>query len=91
MKLKLISLCLLTALVLSLFAGCGETRPLTEEKAYEIVYAHAGVTAEDTIDPHLHVIAENGVPMYNIHFSVGSTEYDYNIHAHTGEILTHKP
>ena len=90
MKRKLFALILTLAMILSL-AACGEKGPLTEEKAYDIVYKHAGLNAEDVVDPHLHVIAENGVPMYNIHFSVNGVEYDYNIHANTGEILTHKP
>ena len=91
MKIKLISTLLLAAMLLCMLIACGETGPLTEAKAYDIVYKHAGVNEADAIDPHLHVIAENGVPMYNIHFSVGSVEYDYNIHANTGEIITHKP
>ena len=91
MKLKLTALLLILTLVLSLAACGGQSGPLTEEKAYDIVYKHAGLNAEDVADPHLHVIAENGVPMYNIHFSVNGTDYDYNIHANTGEILTHKP
>lgn len=87
---KCISLLLLAALVLCL-AACGNEGPLTEEKAYKIVYEHAGVNEADVIEPHLHVIAENGVPMYNIHFAANGVDYDYNIHAHTGEIISHKP
>lgn len=91
MKKKLIAVLMAAALILCLFAGCGKTGPLSEEDAYALVYKHAGVNEADAVDPHLHVIAENGVPMYNIHFSVGSVEYDYNIHANTGEIISHKP
>jgi len=91
MKQKLTALLLILSLVLCLAACGGKSGPLTEEKAYAIVYEHAGLKAEDVVDPHLHVIAEKGVPMYNIHFSVDGTDYDYNIHANTGEILTHKP
>ena len=90
MKRKLFALILTLAMILSL-AACGQSGPLTEEKAYDIVYKHAGLNAEDVVDPHLHVIAENGVPIYNIHFSVNGVDYDYNLHAKTGEILTHKP
>ena len=91
MKLKLTALLLLVALLLATFAACGESGPITEEKAYSIVYEHAGLKAEDVVDLHLHVIAENGVPMFNIHFSVNGVDYDYNIHANTGEIVSHKP
>ncbi len=91
MKIKFTAMLLLAALMLCVFAGCADKGPLTEEKAYAIVYEHAGVSEADVIEPHLHVIAENGVPMYNIHFSVGNVEYDYNLHANTGEILSHKP
>lgn len=87
---KLISLLLLAAFVLCL-AACGNEGPITEEKAYSIVYSHAGVNEADVIDPHFHVIAENGVPMNNIHFAVNGVDYDYNIHANTGEIISHKP
>ena len=91
MKIKIIAIFLLAAMMLCLLAACGESGPITEEKAYSIVYEHAGLKAEDVVDPHLHVIAENGVPMFNIHFSVNGVEYDYNIHANTGEIVSHKP
>ena len=87
---KFIAILLLTAMVLCLVA-CGGNGPLTEEKAYNIVYTHAGVNEADAVDPHLHVIAENGVPMYNIHFTANGVEYDYNIHANTGEVISHKP
>ena len=82
----------LLAMLLALVTGCNSSSaPLTEEKAYAIVYKHAGINGDDVADPHLHVIAENGVPMYNIHFTLDGVDYDYNLHAKTGEILTHKP
>lgn len=91
MKLKLTAVLLILVLALGLAACNSQSGPLTEEKAYDIVYKHAGLNADDAVDPHLHVIAENGVPMYNIHFSANGVDYDYNIHAKTGEILTHTP
>ena len=91
MKLKITALLLILTLVLCLAACGSKTTPMTEEKAYDIVYTHAGVNKADVADPHMHVIAENGVPMFNIHFSLNGVEYDYTIHANTGEILSHKP
>ena len=92
MKIKLISLILLVALSLSLFVGCEDkNKVLTEAESYAIVYKHAGVAESDVLDPHLHVLAENGVGVYNIHFTANNISYDYTINSRTGEILSAEP
>lgn len=92
MKTKLICAVLLVAVMISLLAGCGaKDQPLKEAEAYAVVYEHAGVQEADAQDPHLHVLAEQGVVTYNIHFSANGTDYDYTINSKTGEIISHTP
>ena len=92
MKLKMTALFLGIVLLMTFVAACGASSgPLTEEKAYAIVYKHAGINGAEVEDPHLHVVAENGTPKYNIHFTLDGVEYNYDLHAQTGEILSHTP
>ena len=92
MKIKIISALLLVVTVVAMLAGCNaKDQPLTKEKAYAVVYEHAGVKEADVLDPHLHVLSENGVVSYNIHFSANNTDYDYTIDSTTGDILSHTP
>ena len=92
MKIKIISALLLVVMVVAMLAGCSaKDEPLTKEKAYAVVYDHAGVKEADVLEPHLHVLSENGVVTYNIHFTANNIDYDYTIDSKTGEILTHTP
>ena len=92
MKKFLISIVLLAAILLSLLTGCdSQDNALLEEEALSIVYQHAGVDKSAVIDPHLHVLVEDGVAVYNIHFTANNISYDYTINSRTGEILSAEP
>ena len=92
MKNRMIAFLLLAALALSLLAGCSSKRDiLSQEEAYAIVYEAAGVKEADAEDPHFHVVVEQGMTKYNIHFSADGVSYDYYINGVTGEILSAEP
>ena len=59
-----------------------------KEKAQQIAYADAKVTAEDVIfcDP-ITLDIENGVVVYDVEFFTAQYEYDYKINATTGAIV----
>ena len=59
-----------------------------KEKAQQIAYDDAGVTAEDVIfcDP-ITLDFENGVVVYDVEFFTADYEYDYEINATTGAIV----
>ncbi len=53
----------------------------------ETVFAHAGVSEDQITRYDVEWDVRKGVPVYEIDFKVGTTEYEYKIHAETGEIL----
>ena len=69
-------------------AGYGWQNVIGKQKAQEIALADAGVAARDA----LHLIVkpdwDDGVRIYEVEFCTASQEYDYEIHAETGDILS---
>ena len=69
-------------------AGYGWQNVIGKQKAQEIALADAGVAAGDA----LHLIVkpdwDDGVRIYEVEFYTASKEYDYEIHAETGDILS---
>lgn len=65
------------------------TTTMSEAKAKEIALAHAGVSAEDVIFAKVELDYDNGVREYEVEFYAGNTEYDYEIHAESGKILSY--
>ncbi|MBR2415108.1 MAG: PepSY domain-containing protein [Clostridia bacterium] len=61
---------------------------ITPEEAKRIALDHAGVSAEDAVFDRTERDYDNGIYHYEIEFRVGFTEYEYDIHAETGEILS---
>ena len=60
---------------------------LTESEAREIALTHAGFTADQVTNLHVHFDVDDGVPEYEVGFFQNGWEYDYTIHADTGDIL----
>ena len=69
-------------------AGYGWQNVIGKQKAQEIALADAGVAAGDAL--HLIVTPDwdDGVRIYEVEFYTASQEYDYEIHAETGDILS---
>jgi uncharacterized membrane protein YkoI len=63
------------------------TDKLTAEQAQEIALKHAGLTKEQVSGLKATFDYDDGIPEYDIDFYYNGTEYDYDIHAVTGEIL----
>lgn len=73
-----------------------ETKPTTQEpaaekltaqQAQEIALQHAGLTKDQVTGLKVEYDYDDGVPEYDVEFYCNGTEYDYKIHAKTGEIL----
>lgn len=97
MKRKILSVFVLAALVLTLFAGCegaASTKPttvtnITPEEAYEIIYDALGITQEQMLSPFVHY-GEYGDPAesaYSIQFATLEKDYIFIISAIDGDIL----
>ena len=60
---------------------------LTEKEALEIALAHAGFTEDQVTGLRVHFDVDDGIPEYEVDFVQNGWEYDYTIHADTGDIL----
>ena len=68
----------------------GTAQDIGYAKAKSIALNHAGVSESAACDMKVEPDDEDGVPVYEVSFKSGDMEYDYNIHAATGEILKHE-
>lgn len=60
-----------------------------EEKAKEIALESAGVGETDVVFEKVKLERDDGVWQYEIEFRQGRTEYDFDIHAETGDIISY--
>lgn len=60
-----------------------------DTKALDIALAHAGATASSAARVKVEFEFDDGVAHYDVEFYVGNIEYDYKIHASTGDILSY--
>lgn len=63
---------------------------LTREQAEAAALEHAGFTADAVSYVHSEYEFDDGVPHYDVQFREGHMEYEYEIHADTGEILSYE-
>ena len=66
----------------------GTTGKLTEEEAKSIALIHAGFTADQVTQLRVGFEYDDGIPEYTVEFREGYLEYEYEIHAVTGQILS---
>lgn len=62
---------------------------ITEEQARRIALEHAGVSAENATMIRVSKDRDNGMLLYEIDFVSGDREYEYDIDATTGNIVSH--
>ena len=67
----------------------GSGTAVTADQAKQIALAHAGVAEADIRSLELETDRDNGRTVYEFSWKVGFTEYDYEIDADTGEILSY--
>jgi len=68
-------------------SGNTNTERISMDEAKQIALDHAGVNAEDARFDNQELDEDDGVLHYEIEFDVGDVEYEYDIHAETGDIL----
>lgn len=61
---------------------------VSREQALEIALEHAGLTADQVTGLRAEYDTDHGYPEYDVEFRYGKWEYDYEIDAETGEILS---
>lgn len=62
---------------------------LTREQAQKIALDHAGFTAEQVKQLHTEYEIDDGIPQFDVEFHQGDWEYEFEIHAETGKILSY--
>ena len=62
--------------------------PIPEEQAKQIALQHAGLMESQVVFARTELDFEHGKHLYEIEFYSGQTEYDYDIDAETGDILS---
>lgn len=67
----------------------GNSTTLTESEATAIALKHAGVAEADVTYMRAKLDRDDGQLAYDVEFYAGNAEYDYEIHAETGAILSH--
>ena len=63
---------------------------LTAEQAQAIALEHANVQVEDAERLYAEYEVDDRVPQYDVQFWKDHVEYEYEIHAETGEILSYE-
>lgn len=69
-------------------APANQTDMISPEKAQEIALAQAGFTADQVTRLQVEFEYDNRIPQYDVSFREDRWEYEYEIHAETGEILS---
>lgn len=64
-------------------------KELTEDEAIEIALNHAELTKDAVTRLYAEYEIDDGVPTWEINFDHERLEYDYEIHAETGKILSY--
>lgn len=63
---------------------------LMQAQAIEIALAHAGFSADEAQYLYAEYEIDDRIPQYDVQFYVKNVEYEYEIHAETGEILSYE-
>lgn len=66
-----------------------QTTEITREQAEAIALEKAGFTADQVTRLRTEYEIDDGIPRYEVQFNQGRWEYDYEINANTGDILSY--
>ena len=61
---------------------------LTQEQAQQIALDYLGIALEDAQRLRIQYEIDDGIPQYDVEFYQGDWEYEFEIHAKTGKILS---
>lgn len=64
-------------------------KKLTEEEAKKIALDYLGFTADQVTRLHSQYEFDDGIPQFDIEFYQGDWEYEFEIHAENGKILSY--
>lgn len=61
---------------------------ITEDEAKKVALEHAGIKESDVTNLKIKLDTEDGIKEYEVEFFSGNTEFDYDINAISGEIIS---
>lgn len=79
---------LTTAVVFGVFTGCGNSSDIGRDAALEVALGDAGVSESDATRLRVSEDRDDGRKVYEIRFDVADKEYDYEIQASNGAIIS---
>ena len=89
MKKKILAAAALaSAVVLGVFTGCGNSSDIGRDAALEVALNDAGVSESDTTRLRVSEDRDDGRKVYEIRFDAAEKEYDYEIQASDGAIVS---
>ena len=89
MKKKILAAAVLTAAVVAgVFTGCGNDSDIGRDAALEVALGDAGVNESDATRLRVSEDRDDGRKVYEIRFDVEDKEYDYEIQASDGAIIS---
>lgn len=62
---------------------------ITQAQALEIALTHSGYTADQVQHEYTEYEIDDRIPHYDVRFYMENIEYEYEIHAESGEILSY--
>lgn len=62
---------------------------LTKEEALQVALDHLGFTAEQVTRVRTEYEIDDGIPQYDVEFHQGDWEYEFEIHAENGKIISY--
>jgi len=65
------------------------SRGLTEDQALQIALDYLGLTAQRVTRLRTHQEIDDGIPQFDVEFHQGDWEYEFEIHAENGQILSY--
>lgn len=74
--------------IAGLLTGCGRSADIGKDKALEIALKDAKLTEADVTRLRVSKDRDDGESIYDVEFTGGDTEYDYEILASNGDILS---
>ena len=89
-KTRICAALLIACMSVVTLTGCSEknTTGLTKKEAQEVVLNHAGFTEDEVKWLWTRYDRFERVPHYEVQFRQGRLEYEYEVHADTGTILS---
>ncbi len=88
-RMKTLTLYILAMAVLLCGCAFGSQKKISKDAALQAALTEAGLTKEQVVDISVEFEKDRYSAWYEVEFESGNSEYNYNIDAYTGDILSY--